>query len=293
MKKIIAITLLAILSVTTLCACKELDAKRYGHGTYVDDSYEEIRFHGNTYLRIPNGQELIDAVYSEENKDIILLNHYTSQVDITKKDVPVMLKRMFGNRLNAYFGEYDEPVMLSLYNYDDTSSYGHMSYYCREDLMDEVVQSFVDMKIDSYYFSYVQWLEAEECWMDRYVLMDASVNKIIGETLHRDYDPAIDYLEFNEIHDLCTEHLELEACDAHLIFTDETKLQIARTMGPERKYYIGLGYGYFNYDDSGAIDAFDWRQVDAKDTADLDALFSTYQNYWEEYWLIDYHEFNY
>ena len=300
MKKYIRIGIViaaVVMSMMMLCSCKALDEAKHNHGIYLDEKKESLEFRGIRYTEITPDLSTYDGTVSFETEDGIELDFLQSGwggAYITEADVPVLLRESYGDMIETIGGDEENPMIIGIYRYENGKSIDH--YYCREDKVEEVRAALKHPQIDAYYLDTSGW----DYETDRYVtgreLMDPQVKEVIDWTVGKAYDAKTDYMDYDELvesEDLSEEFFTLTSCDRELLFTDNTEIQIVRTTGKHRKYFIAVSYAddyYWNYNDEGAFETGIWHQVDEKDAEVLEELFNRYSVHADQFYFGEYDE---
>ena len=300
MKKYIRIGIViaaVVMSMMMLCSCKALDEAKHNHGIYLDEKKESLEFRGIRYTEITPDLSTYDGTVSFETEDGIELDFLQSGwggAYITEADVPVLLRESYGDMIETIGGDEENPMIIGIYRYENGKSIDH--YYCREDKVEEVRAALKHPQIDAYYLDTSGW----DYETDRYVtgreLMDPQVKEVIDWTVGKAYDAKTDYMDYDELvesEDLSEEFFTLTSCDRELLFTDNTEIQIVRTTGKHRKYFIAVSYAddyYWNYNDEGALATGIWHLVDEEDAAVLEELFNRYSVHADQFYFGEYDE---
>lgn len=293
-KKIGGVIILAVLSAVMLCSCKQLDQSKHDHGIYLDDTKETVELRGKRYLLLNNDP---DAVFGLDGKDggVTLLSQGAYGIYITEKDVPVLLKNMYGDDLSFICGEEENPMILAIYDDDKdwTAQGGSYRYYCREDMAEAVEKAIKAANTDRYYLNhfYIEhygWTGDGESYFHK-ILIDEAETDIIQKTLDRAYDPASDYKveSVQDVPDVDRMYMELRDCNEDMFLTKETVTHIIRTTGLKRKYYIACTPDY-DFDEYGAVAGTEWKLVSEKDAEVMDRFFTEYKEELDEFYFDDY-----
>ncbi len=281
---------MALTCMLGLCSCKALDDARYNHGIYLDENRESLELRGLRYTEITEGLDAYDGSVGFETKDGSYLEFVDSGwggIYITERDVPVLLKDQYGDTTNSIGGDGETPTIISVYHYEEEGG-RTIRCYCREDKAEDIEALLKHPKIDEYFLDVSGW----EYDTDRFVslkdLMDSNVKDLVNRNLSEHYDDKTDYLSFDELYDaedVSEDYLELQSCDDEMIFTDGVRVQIVRTTGKQRKYFVAQTndgkWGYFD----GEIEDGTWYQVSDQDTDALDDLFAQYQAYTKHFYF--------
>lgn len=214
---LLAITLLAV----SLCSCQALDEARTNHAVFTDKEYTAIEFKGHTY-------RLMD---SSEKYDFIIANYYTDCY-VTDKDVPVLLKGMFGQPISfngnetvievdidsakatadeVFFDSYD------MMNYNPHMTY-NTNYYVREDVYDAVKASIKNAKLDHYYIEFYPYEFGTHESHEQQILIDDELTEIVNNILKAPNDNRIAFESFNPRH-ADYQYISLYVCDKDMVLT--------------------------------------------------------------------------
>ena len=134
MKRWIAL-LVALLMCLSLCGCQKLDDMRATHAVYQEDG--SILWNGQVYRQLGN----------VEMRDEIAMVYDHQLINVTTKDVPVLLSDVFGE-------QYDVCADGTLLE----SNYWSEGYtlYCREDVYEETAEYLKNgFQLETYYYSYL------------------------------------------------------------------------------------------------------------------------------------------
>ena len=300
MKKYIRIGIViaaVVMSMMMLCSCKALDEAKHNHGIYLDEKKESLEFRGIRYTEITPDLSTYDGTVSFETEDGTELDFLQSGwggAYITEADVPVLLRESYGDMIETIGGDEENPMIIGIYRYENGKNNDY--YYCREDKVEEVRAALKHPQIDAYYLDTSGW----DYETDRYVtgreLMDPQVKEVIDRTAAKAYDAKTDYMDYDELvdsEDVSEEFFSLKSCDSELLFTDNTEVQIVRTTGKHRKYFIALSSAtdtYWNYNDEGALATGIWHLVDEKDAVVLEELFNRYSAHADQFYFGEYDE---
>lgn len=252
--RIIALLSVIALTAVSLCSCKALDEAKANQAFYSTDQHREIEYKDSIY-----------RVFSPGKYSVISVEY--SDVTVTEKDVPVLVKGWYGNRMSVNTAETVIGVAGSMKDFvdfgvdqkiDDSSAYEegldyltYNIYYVREDLYDEVVKAAQSDQLDHYYF---------EVWPKGYnydrpsssvshqeILLDDDVTDAIKtaikETTSKEIKRASDL--GNAVNEI-----EINVCDKNLILTDWNHGGYQFLVQDGDRYYFCYGDSYYLLDQS-------------------------------------------
>ena len=284
-----------VMSMMMLCSCKALDEAKHNHGIYLDERKESLEFRGVRYMEITPDLSSYDGTVTFETEDGTKLDFLQSGwggAYITEADVPVLLKDSYGDVINTIGGDDENPMIIGINRYENNKYSDH--YYCREDKVEEVRAALKHPQIDAYYLDTSGWDYETDSYVSRRELMDPQVKEVIDRTVAKAYDAKTDYMDYDELvdsEDVSEEFFSLKSCDSELLFTDNTEVQIVRTTGKHRKYFIALSSAmdtYWNYNDEAAPATGIWHLVDEKDAEVLGELFNRYSVHADQFYFGEY-----
>ncbi|MBR2696441.1 MAG: hypothetical protein IKE48_02930, partial [Parasporobacterium sp.] len=271
-KQIKAILLAGILavSVLSLCSCKQLDEAKNNHGIYLDSGKITVGFRGETYTRIETGLE--NKHYYDSDEAVAgFIQRDTNGVYLTEKNIPVLLKDVYGDRVDYFAGDEVSPVILSVYGYDEDKG-SYQTYYCRDDKAEEIKDVLKNKKLDQFFFSYGGWDEYLDNFETITVVLDPQMTDAIHESLDRRFDPETDYKDFWDIPNTDRNYLVVEACDKDQILTDGKPYMIVRTLGTKPSYYVAVSD---SKEEQGVpLINVEWRKIPKQETEAFEQLFS-------------------
>ena len=260
MKKTIKITisvlLLALLCVS-LVGCKQLDDLKRKHGVFLDESREEIELRGYVY------EKVMERVMfgNSEWETYLITDEYS--MNITDKDVPLLLTENYGESARYNSRGEEDPVMLSIYDSRDGKQVD--VFYCREDYLDTLKAKMDNVVLDQFYYTKAVYSEEEDRVIYKKKLVPEKTAEVIRKTLDRPYDAGMDldaqtdYLDFSEYKDL-------NYTDKDLLFTNDINVEICKTSSGE--YYI------YGFREAAPVEDVYWKKVAAEDKAQLDEIFT-------------------
>lgn len=146
--------LVALLMCLSLCGCQALDDMRATHAVYQEDG--SILWNGQVYRQLGN----------VEMRDEIAMVYDHQFINVTTKDVPVLLSDVFGE-------QYDVCADGTLLE----SNYWSEGYtlYCREDVYEETAEYLKNgFQLETYYYSYLD----ENFDSNNYYLTEYQTNTI-------------------------------------------------------------------------------------------------------------------
>ena len=252
-----SILLLALLSAS-LVGCRQLDELKRNHGVFLDESKEEIELRGHVYEKV--AERIMYGPYNEQEAYLIT-DEYS--LNITDKEIPLLLTTSYGENARYNSCEEEDPVILSLYETVDGKSVS--VYYCREDYLDSVKAKMNNVVLDQFYYTRAVYSAEAESIVYKKKMIPAETAKAIRKTLERPYnagidlDPQTDYLDFSEYKDL-------DYTDKELLFTCDSNIEICKTASGE--YFV------YGYREAAPEEENYWKKVAAEDKALFDDLFS-------------------
>lgn len=200
---------LATVLCLSLCGCAELETMRAEHGVWQEDG--SILWNGAVYRKLENttAVEEFDFTYS-----------YVT-IYVTEPDVPVLLSTMFGEGMDVYaYGTI-------LGHYDYRLAEGRTTWYCREDVYDEMVKELEGgIQLNTYFYYYYDYQKGESV---KYYLTEEQANTIHRILTTVDPVPSKDFDEPRE------DGLYLYICDDSHRFEQDTDKWLCRTPS---SYYI-------------------------------------------------------
>ena len=258
-----------------LCSCKQLDEMKLNHAVYTEkDKTNTIEFRGKTYT-LYEGK--VDGPQWKQDSMIIYDN--PSVAHVTEPDVPTLLASSKGKQIR--FSDCGEEAPLFFAMDAPSASNDWTLFYCDTDHISEFGDMIEDAKMDHLFSFHDEKQEGENIkWSYRSApkLFPEDANSAIFRTIERPFNPATDYSKMADIKDASGEYLDPQFCDRNLIFTNNQELQIVRTNGAKKKYYIGYQQPFTaEWEDDGSLSNAEWKLVDAKDTKAMDALFEEFQ----------------
>ena len=167
-------TLAAVALVIVLCmsmtGCMKIDKMREHQG-YVDEK-GNIVVNDVTYIMLPYC-EFLSPKFSYDYYGILFSNS-DSVINLTDKDMPVLLSNFTDNKCRL---SEDGMFIVKDGIYDYNGNY-YESYYCHEDIYDEILAAIeTGYTPDGYKYYYTDY-ESEEYYDAEYILTDAQVNAI-------------------------------------------------------------------------------------------------------------------
>lgn len=255
---IAAVLLLGLLSLS-LAGCRQLDELKRNRGIFLDASREEIELRGHVYEKITE-REMIGK---NEWETYLITDEYS--MNITDKEIPLLLTRSYGISARYNSRGEEDPVVLAIYDYQDEKPVD--VFYCREDYLDTLKAKIDNVELDHFYYTTMKYSEEEGRTVYKKKLVPEETTQAVKKTLERPYDaavdldPQIDYLDF-------AEYKDLRYTDNDLLFTNDINLEICRTSNGN--YYI---YGTY-LGDVSPTEYLYWKKVPAEDRALLDDLFA-------------------
>jgi len=125
LKRIILLAVALVMCIS-LCSCLDLDAEREKHAKLQDDG--SIMLNGNKYVLLPESEELSPYV-----------KYSNGYLNLTDKDVPLLFAPLLDK--GGYCVSEDDVFILNEFR-----SNHEVSYYCREDVYDEVAKAMKEEK---------------------------------------------------------------------------------------------------------------------------------------------------
>ena len=202
--KTIILSLFVICICFTLCSCAALDEARLNHAFYKDDDTSTITFRNKSYKALPNCED-----FSPEWENLAY---------VTEKDVPVLVRSMFGDIL--YFS--DDLKFLNVYGVK----------YCAEDLYEKYREKFTNYSLDFYCMEYSYYDKTGYC--STTILLSEDQIKAINNAIKNSQQsnqqiPSYEY-----------DYVDIFACDE----TMEFKRYLGQLIKYYDKFYISDGNTY-------------------------------------------------
>ncbi len=211
MKKAKRVTalLLTVLMCLSLCGCQNLEDMRATQAFWQEDG--SIKWNGYKYLPLEGVPENIDFVY-------------TSSIQVTKADVPVLLSGMFGDT----FSVDKSGVLLHswVYGADEIC-------FCREDQYDYMVE-YLQQGIEMNTYFYTYWTDDDDDDDQKFYYLTKEQQSVIDDLMDtvnftdmdKDFYASLGVDEYS---------LTLGMCDEKHWFTNEHVLEIVWKDG---KFYL-------------------------------------------------------
>ena len=262
MKKIIRITISAVLLAVlclSLTACRELDQAKSNHGIYVDETKEEIRLRGKTYIRfaetpMENFQENAYPITDEWG------------IRITDADVPVLLAEIYGESIRYNTGAEEDPIILAITD-SKPSSYKY-TYYCREDKLDAVRAQMGSASLDHLYMERNYWSTKDDAFVYGKKLLSKEMYDVIIKTLERPYDSDKDLALTADV--FFSNWRSLYYTDADLLFKNDYEIELVES--ETGAYYVKRNY----YEGDSFVDGdIYWKRIPKADMSVIEPLFSS------------------
>lgn len=137
MKRILKTALLSVVMsafCVCLCSCRFISELKETHAFYSDETKTQIILGQNTYKILSNVPE-----------EATVFGDFSNSGHVTEKDVPVLLSFFYGGDINI---RADGTIIMVTY-FDDKYNY-YDQYYCRDDLYDEINDTFENPEFNSY-----------------------------------------------------------------------------------------------------------------------------------------------
>ena len=200
---------LATVLCLSLCGCDELEIMRANHAVWQEDG--SVLWNGAVYRKLENttAMEELGITYS-----------YVS-IYVTEPDVPVLLSQMLGDDMDVCA----DGTMLEYYNY--RLAEGKTTWYCREDVYDDMVKKLENGVTLTTYFYYYWDYDKEESV--RYYLTEEQAN-----TIHRILTTVVP-VPSEDFDEPMEDGLDLHICDDSHRFEQVTDKWLCKT---QSGYYI-------------------------------------------------------
>ena len=169
--KILAAIGLIIILCVSMTGCMKIDKMRERHG-YIDEKGNVV-VNGETFIALPYC-EFLSPKFSYDYYGILFSNS-DSVINITDKDMPVLLSNFTSDKCRL---SEDGMFIIKENLYDYNGNY-YESYYCHEDIYDEILAAIeAGYSPDGYKYDYTDWNGEDNNWDKEYILTDAQVNAI-------------------------------------------------------------------------------------------------------------------
>lgn len=169
--KILAAIGLIIILCVSMTGCMKIDKMRERHG-YIDEK-GNIVVNGETFIALPYCEYLAPDFDYGYYGSLFQSSDYV--VNITKKDVPVLLSNFSDERCRIS----RDRMYIVKEVMDDYFGYYGEQYYCHEDIYDKIYSAIeAGYSPDGYKYDYTDWEDEDNNWDKEYILTDAQVSAI-------------------------------------------------------------------------------------------------------------------